>query len=191
MRRKDKKVTDRRIIDNIFATATICRLAMVDGGEPYIVPVNYGYRDGALYVHSASVGRKIDILFRHPRVCFEIESSTVITKHAEPCHWGAKARSIVGYGPVEIITDYEEKKRGLDIIMAHYGKMDPNLYDEKQLAAVVVLRVTIESVACKQLGHWDEEVPNQSPEPTRIAVTPRARQEPAAEDGKDASTLGD
>ena len=45
--------------------------------------------------------------------------------------------------------------------MAHHGKADPNLYDERQLAAVVILRVTIESVACKQLGHWDEEVSAQ------------------------------
>jgi hypothetical protein len=173
MRRKDKEVTDRRIIDDILATATICRLAMVDGGEPYIIPVNYGYRDGALFVHSASAGRKIDILRRHPRVCFEIESSAFITKHAEPCHWGANARSIVGYGTVEIVTDREEKKRGLDIIMAHYGKTDPNLYDEKQLAAVVILRIAIESIACKQLGHWDEAAPNQRPEPTAFNVRQR------------------
>ena len=149
---------------------------MVDGGEPYIVPVNYGYRDGALYIHSSSVGRKIEILNRHPRVCFEIESPAAITKHAEPCRWGAKARSIVGYGTVEIFTDVEAKKRGLDIIMAHYGKTDPNTYDEQQLAAVVILRVLIESVACKQLGNWDEkgqELASQS--------TPSVGSSPAAQ----------
>jgi len=173
MRRKDKEVSDRRIIDDILKTASVCRLAMVDRGEPYIVPVNYGYRDGVLYVHSALVGRKIDILNRHARVCFEVESSAVITKHSEPCHWGAKARSIVGYGSVEIITNREDKQRGLDIIMAHYGKTDPNLYDEKQLAAVVILRLVVESVSCKQLGHWDEEVP-QVPSPTPAGVMPTA-----------------
>jgi hypothetical protein len=175
MRRKDKEVTDRQIIDHVLSTATICRLAMVDDGEPYIVPVNYGYRDGALYVHSASAGRKIDVLCRHPRVCFEIESSAVITTHAEPCHWGTKARSIVGYGSVEIISDCEEKRRGLDIIMAQHGKTDPNMYDEKQLAAVVILRVAIERITCKQLGHWDDGMANQAPLPIRPAVTPRAR----------------
>ena len=84
MRRKDKETTDPRIIDNVLSTASICRLAMVDRGELYLIPVNYGYRDGALYVHSASAGRKIDVLCRHPRVCFEIESPAVITQHAEP-----------------------------------------------------------------------------------------------------------
>jgi hypothetical protein len=35
------------------------------------------------------------------------------------------------------------------------GRQDPNRYDEKQLAAIVILRVAIESMTCKQLGKWD------------------------------------
>jgi len=169
MRREDKETTDPRIIDNVLSTASICRLAMVDRGELCLISVNRGYRDGALYVRSASAGRKIDVLCRHPRVCFEIESSAVITQHAEPCHWGTKARSIVGYGSVEIISDCEKKRHGLDIIMAQHGKTGPNRYDEKQLLAVVILRVAIESITCKQLGHWDEGAPHQAAEPARAS----------------------
>ena len=155
MRRKDKEVIDPKVISEVFATAEVCRLAMVDHGQPYIVPLNYGYRDHALYFHSAAVGRELDILKRNPEVCFEIETPTAIVKHAAPCHWGTKARSLIGYGRVEIITDPIEKKRGLDIIMAHHGKTDPNVYDENQLGAVVILKLTVESVTCKQLGDWD------------------------------------
>jgi nitroimidazol reductase NimA-like FMN-containing flavoprotein (pyridoxamine 5'-phosphate oxidase superfamily) len=154
MRRKDKEVTDQRIIQELLSTAEICRLVMVDDGEPYVVPLNYGFRDNALYVHSAAAGRKINILKRNNRVCFEVESDSVIVRHEEACHWGTKSRSIIGYGRVEIVTDYEEKKRGLDIILAHYGKAGSNVYDEKQLQAIVILRVAIESVVCKQLGDW-------------------------------------
>lgn len=154
MRRKEKEVTDERIIQELLSTAEICRLAMVDNGEPYIVPVNYGFRDNALYVHSAAAGRKIDILKRNPRVCFEVESPSVVVRRGEPCRWGTKARSVVGFGLAEILTDDEEKKRGLDIILAHYGNAGPNVYDEKQVQAIVILRIVIQSVACKQLGDW-------------------------------------
>jgi hypothetical protein len=156
MRRKDKEITDRRIIDELLKTARVCRIALVDAGEPYIVPVNYGYRDNALYIHSAAAGRKMDILRRNNRVCFEIESPAATIQHPEACHWGTRARSLIGYGRVEIITDREEKRRGLDIIMAHHGKTDANLYDEKQLTAVVILKLTIESLVGKQLGNWEE-----------------------------------
>ncbi len=160
MRRKDKEVTDPSIIQELLSTAEVCRVAMVDeGGEPYIVPLNYGYRDNALYVHSAAVGRKIDLLKRNNRVCFEVESASSIIRHEEPCHWSTRSRSIVGYGHVEILTDHEEKKRGLDIILTHYGKVGPNVYDEKHLRAVVILRISIESVSCKQLGDWSEREP--------------------------------
>jgi len=154
MRKKEKEVADARIINDIFATAEVCRIAMVDDGEPYVVPLNFGYRDNTLYIHSAGAGRKIDILKRNSRVCFEIEGASAIIKHAEPCHWGTKSRSLIGYGRVEIVTDFQEKKRGLDIILAHYGKTDQNVYDEKQLRAVVILRISIESVTCKQVGDW-------------------------------------
>jgi len=154
MRRKDKEVTDPGIIAELLGSAEICRVAMVDNGEPYVIPLNYGYWDNALYMHSAAAGRKIHILKRNSRVCFEIESSISIVRSAEPCHWGTRARSLIGYGNVEILTDREQKKQGLDIIMRQHGKTGPNLYDEKQLDAILVLKVVIESVTCKQVGNW-------------------------------------
>ncbi len=87
MRRKDKQVGDPALIDGLFSAGRVCRIGMVDNGEPYIVPVNYGYADNTLYIHSAAAGRKIDILKRDSRVCFEIESPAEIVEHAEPCHW--------------------------------------------------------------------------------------------------------
>ncbi len=160
MRRKEKEVTDQRIISELLADASVCRLAMVDQGEPYIVPVNFGVSGGALYVHSAPAGRKMDALRRNPRVCFEIEGTVVITHHPQACHCGAKARSIIGYGRVEILTDEEEKRRGLDIIMAHYGKAGPTNYEAEHVARMVILRIPIESMACKQQGRWEEDSPN-------------------------------
>lgn len=155
MRRNDKQVSDPTVIEKLLSAGRVCRIGMVDGDEPYIVPVNYGYEDNSLYIHSAAAGRKIEILERDRRVCFEIESPVEITAHAEPCHWGAKARSLVGYGIVEIVTDLQGKKHGLDVIMRHYGKRDANAYSQTQLEAVVVLKVAIESVGCKQVGEWE------------------------------------
>ena len=62
MRRKEKEIKDKKEIEQIFKEAHVCRLGMVDGKIPYIVPMNFGYRDNILYFHSALSGRKIDIL---------------------------------------------------------------------------------------------------------------------------------
>jgi len=41
--------TDRDVIGSIVRRATVCRIAMCDEGQPYLVPVSFGYQDGALY----------------------------------------------------------------------------------------------------------------------------------------------
>ena len=57
MRRKDREITDICAILELVSECKVCRLAMTDGGVPYIVPLNYGYEyaDGALtfYFHIA------------------------------------------------------------------------------------------------------------------------------------------
>ncbi len=59
------------------------------------------------------------------------------------CDWGMKYRSIVGLGSLESITDEEEKKKGLDCIMDHYGFSGKKEYNEKALNLTEVLRLTV------------------------------------------------
>lgn len=155
MRRKDHEITDSKIITEVLSKAHVCRLAMVADGEPYLVPLNYGFRDNTLYFHSAPAGRKVDALRSNNRVCFEVESPHEIVRHAQACDWGVRVRSVVGYGRVEFVTDLEGKQHALDVIMAQHGKTGANTYDPRQLELVTVLRLPIESMAGKQLGRWD------------------------------------
>ena len=47
MRRKDREITHIHTILDLVSECKVCRLAMTDGGVPYIVPLNYGYEDAA------------------------------------------------------------------------------------------------------------------------------------------------
>ena len=71
MRRQEREISDRAAIDAIIRACQVCRLGMVDGDLPYIVPMSFGYDGRALYFHCATQGRKLDVLRRRPRVCFE------------------------------------------------------------------------------------------------------------------------
>ncbi len=151
MRRKQYEITDRKLIGKILSKSEICRIAIMDGDKPYIVPLNYGYYDNALYFHSAPVGKKIDLLKINNKVCFEIEYSAEIVKHDIPCEWGTKYRSVIGYGAIDFITDPKQKKKGLDIIMAHNGKKDNNAYKDKQVEYILILKLSIEKITGKQI----------------------------------------
>ena len=154
MRRKDKEITDDRIIGEILNKSQICRIALMDGNVPYIVPLNYGYSGNSLYFHSAKTGKKIDLIRKNNRVCFEIEYSEKIIRHDQSCQWTTQYRSVIGYGNIEIITDHDQKIKGLDLIMAHYGKPDHNQYVDSNIERIVLLKLTIDEISGKQSGDW-------------------------------------
>ena len=155
MRKTNQEIIDKRIIDEMLAQSTICRIAMIDKGEPYLLPFNYGYKDKCIYIHSASRGKKIDVLRAHPRVCFEVEQKTDLIKGPSACDWSTLYRSIIGYGEIEIITDFEKKKEGLEIIMAQHGGSELTDFKEKNVEAVVILKLTIDSMSGKQSSNWN------------------------------------
>ena len=84
MRRKDKELTDSKEIEGIVKKATVCRLGLMDEDEAYIVPVNFGYEKNAIYFHSALKGRKIELIKKKEKVCFEIEADVGIEKTINP-----------------------------------------------------------------------------------------------------------
>ena len=154
MRRTDKEITDQDLIDEILKKSEICRVAFSNDEFPYIVPFNYGYRDNALYFHSAGSGKKIDLIRKNNKVCFEITQSSRIVKGKKACNWTTKYRSVIGFGSIEIITETSRKVRGLDIIMEHYGQKNTGRYDTHHLERLVILKLTIEQLSAKQSGDW-------------------------------------
>jgi nitroimidazol reductase NimA-like FMN-containing flavoprotein (pyridoxamine 5'-phosphate oxidase superfamily) len=121
MRRNEREITDRKDIDNIIRRCRVCRLAMCDDGQPYVVPLNFGYDGRSLYFHTAPEGRKIDIIKRNNLVGFEFDILHDIVTAEQACKWGAKYESVMGLGTAEIVDDLEAKKEALEWIMRQYG----------------------------------------------------------------------
>ena len=154
MRRLDKQITDPEILNKILNESHICRLGLVENGEAYIVPVNFAHADGVIYIHSALAGRKIDIIRSNNRVSFEMELDYELVTSDIPCGWTEKYRSIMGKGSIIIDNDLDSKKHGLNLIMRKYGTTMELNYDEKILARMMILKLTIESYTGKQSGEW-------------------------------------
>jgi hypothetical protein len=156
MRKVNQEITDRLILEEILMGAKICRLAMIDNGLPYILPFNFGYQENCIYIHSAPMGKKIDILKENPLVCFEVEQQAEIVEDEVACKWSTMYRSVIGYGNVEIVTVFEKKKRGLEIIMTQHGYKGKMEFDTKEVEFIVVLKLKIESITGKQSSNWNK-----------------------------------
>jgi nitroimidazol reductase NimA-like FMN-containing flavoprotein (pyridoxamine 5'-phosphate oxidase superfamily) len=149
MRRKDKEIADRATIDSIIRESLVCRLAMADNEKPYIVPLCFGYKNNALYFHTAREGKKIDILKKNRAVCFEFDVCSGTKKGESACEWGMNYKSVVGFGEATLIEDPDSKRRALDIIMHQYGDGHYE-YPENILKKTLVIRVDIKHLTGKQ-----------------------------------------
>ncbi|CAB5117724.1 Pyridoxamine 5'-phosphate oxidase-related, FMN-binding [Olavius algarvensis associated proteobacterium Delta 3] len=149
MRRKDKEITDPAVIESIIRQSIVCRLAMCDGDTLYIVPLSFGYQNRALYFHSATEGKKMDILRRNPKVCFEVDLGPAVKKAEQPCRWGMTFRSVIGTGTVHFLESPAEKRRALEILMGHYANARFEIPDSK-LDSITVFRVDVKEMTGKQ-----------------------------------------
>lgn len=148
MRRKDKEITSIAEIEEIIAGAVVCRLAMVDGDQPYIVPLCFGYKNHTLYFHTGLKGKKVDALKKNPNVCFEFDEDCRVLEQPDACGWGMAYRSVIGYGMASFVTDPEQKRKALDIIMRHYGGA-AGPYPEAKIETTKIIRVQIRQIAGK------------------------------------------
>lgn len=149
MGRKEKEITNRKDIESIIRKSLVCRLAMMDEHEPYIVPLSFGYRDNTLYFHSAKKGKKLDVLKKNNQVCCEFDIDLKIEKADEACEWGIEYKSVIGFGKASFIKDLESKRKALDIIMEHYSDKSFT-YSETDLKKVAIIKVELQNVTGKQ-----------------------------------------
>jgi nitroimidazol reductase NimA-like FMN-containing flavoprotein (pyridoxamine 5'-phosphate oxidase superfamily) len=136
-------------IESIILKAKVCRLGLVDGNRPYVVPMSFGYHENTLYFHTGKKGRKMEILKRNNRVCFEMEVDLEIVPADNPCKWNMRYRSVVGYGRAVILVDPAEKIKALDVIVKHYGGL-LTAYDEKRVKGLAIIKVAIDGMKGKQ-----------------------------------------
>ena len=154
MRRKDKEITDKREIEEILRKALVCRVAMCNGESPYCVPMNFCYMNGSLYLHSAKEGKKLEILRRNNRVCFEVDVDVSPITEGHPCSWSMRYRSVIGKGKAVFVEDREEKREAITCLVEkiyhgyHYEPAD------KELDSVTVIRIEIEEMTGKRSRAW-------------------------------------
>jgi nitroimidazol reductase NimA-like FMN-containing flavoprotein (pyridoxamine 5'-phosphate oxidase superfamily) len=153
MRRKEREITSSDEIRAILSRERVVRVAFAVGGEPYIVPLSYGYDPARheLYLHTACTGRKIDFIERNPRVCLEIEGASSVRRADTACSWGLSYESLIGYGVVSEIVDAEEKARALACLMRQQSQTEkPWVFSPSDVKAVRVWRLTLETVTGKR-----------------------------------------
>jgi uncharacterized protein len=149
MRKSEKEIKDRSEIDSIIRRSKVCRLGMSDDGQPYIVPLCFGYDGKAVYFHCAKEGRKLEMLARNNSVCLEFDVVEGIVEADKACGWGIQYQSVIAFGSARVIEGVSEKQEALAVLMSQYSNQSFSFPDDK-LAITCIIKVEIKKISGKQ-----------------------------------------
>ncbi len=147
-------ITSQEEIDAIIAKCDVCYVGLADtDGTPYVLPMNFGYKDGIIYLHSGQEGRKIDLLKRNNRVCITFCSDRVLSYQSEQvaCSYTMKSKSVIARGTACFEEDFDKKVEILNIFMKHYSDKEFK-YSDPAINNVKVWKVEIDNITCKAFG---------------------------------------
>ena len=152
MTKRERQITDEAQIRAILDTARVLHLGLAVNNEPYVVPMNYGYchEDGKLvvYLHSATRGKKLDMIRANPNVFFEMDCDLLPFEGKLPCQYGLAYSSVMGRGTARIVEDVEEKKRAMSILMKTQTGKDFT-FEDRLVSIVAVIRIDVSEYTAK------------------------------------------
>ena len=148
MRRADREVSDPAQVAAIVASCKIIRIAYMDAEGLTIVPMNRP----TFYFHSAPIGRKIDAIKAAGNklsVAFEMETDCEVVAGRVPCNWGEAFKSVVGTGVASIVSDLDESRLALEMLMRQQAGMEHVEFTDQQVRSVTVWKVESDYVTAK------------------------------------------
>lgn len=132
-----KALNEKDALDVIKANR-VGRLGCIVEGEPYVVPINYLFKDGGIYGHSL-MGRKIRALRTNPRACLQVDQIE------SDFQW----QSAIAFGLFEELRDQKERAQVLRKLLARFPLLTPVesvLSIDAATPEVIVFRINLNRV---------------------------------------------
>lgn len=148
IRRRDRALDEAQALA-ILEKAEWGVLATVDAdGWPYAVPMNHALVEGALLLHSAREGHKLQNLRVNTRVsyCVVTQADTL------PLELATRYESVIAFGRARLLMDEGERLAALQALGARFAPDHPEAVAReiaKDAFRTAVLRISIERVTGK------------------------------------------
>ncbi|WP_458110625.1 pyridoxamine 5'-phosphate oxidase family protein [Bacillus sp. PK6-013] len=120
IRQKQLVCTDEKKIDQFLTEAQTGYLGMSTDEYPYVIPLNFVWKNGYIYFHGASEGRKMDMLQENPNVCFTVSEQYGTMVHPIPAKTDTAYMSVILFGTASIITDLDEATSAMQALLDKY-----------------------------------------------------------------------
>ncbi len=153
IRRKPARASyDRDLVHSILDEALSCHLGFAVDGQPYVIPTIHA-RDGELlYLHGSRASRALTSLEGGARCCVTVTLVDGVVLARAALHHSLNYRSVVVLGTAREVTDLDEKRAALDVIVEHIvpGRTaEARGPSDADLEATFVLALPLERVSAK------------------------------------------
>lgn len=151
---KTYSIEEKVRTEKILNSGQICFVGFSDeNGIPYVLPMNYGYDNRVIYLHSGPEGKSIRILAHNPNVCITFcTQPKLIWQHPDvACSYRMQSESVVCNGKVVFEEDFDEKVKAMNIIMRQYTNKDFK-YSVPAINNVKIWKVAVNTITAKEFG---------------------------------------
>ncbi|NIP62718.1 MAG: pyridoxamine 5'-phosphate oxidase family protein [Nitrosopumilaceae archaeon] len=152
------EIKSKEKINEFLNKEHIGRIASIDkSGFPEVIPMNFVFIDGSIYMHSHTKGEKLDNIRRNSRVGFEVDRELeFLPSYFEDPKDASLADtlyvSVVIKGNATLVSDRKEKVLALNGLMKKYqqeGGYEPLQTDMSVIDEVEVIKVIPDSIKGK------------------------------------------
>jgi len=146
-------IENREEINKLIRACKTCYLAMSENEHPYVLPMNFALDGNTVILHSAQFGRMWETLKKNPKVCINWTLGEELAWQDEQvgCSYRVKSKSAIVEGSVEIVEDYDEKVRCLELLMAQYSNREFK-FNTPAVKNVGIIKVGIQHISAKEFG---------------------------------------
>lgn len=117
------------------------RIGLNDKPQPYVVPTDFAFGDGVIYIHSPRVGRKAELARKDNHVCFEVDRyNEDVTEY----------RSIIIRGLISEVKDAEECKKAMRLLAEKARNSGAHVRDNQSpapgMSAISIFKIEIKDM---------------------------------------------
>ena len=175
IRRLPKKaVDDRAVLYSILDSALVAHIAIVDGGQPYSLPVGCARDDDRLLIHGSTASRLFKILSAGAPCCATITllDGLVLARSSFESSMHYRSAMVLG-NAVELVG--EDKHQALDVIVEHFlpGRLaELRSSTEQELKATSVLAIPLTEFSVKVSAGEPDDLPEDLDSPIWAGIVP-------------------
>lgn len=161
-RRPDRGAYDHATVHRLLDAAALCHVAYVVDGLPYCTPTLFWREGTRLYWHGSSASRMLRTLSDGQPACLTVTHFDSLVLARCGFNHSADYRSVMAFGTARLVTDPEEKRRALVMMVDRFfpgrtAQLRASTEQEIKATSVVAMAIERASAKIRAKGVADDE----------------------------------